>query len=58
MTARALSTPDRMVKLINAAESAGKQVFAARVEGRAIVLEFTDRQNEPINPADLVNMDE
>ena len=51
------STKARLCEYIREVEAeTGKRVTAARIEGRAIVLEFAPPMGMTVNPADLVDM--
>ncbi|MHA7852238.1 hypothetical protein [Roseovarius sp.] len=51
------ATSARLCDYIRRVEAeTGKRVTAARIEGRAIVLEFGQAMGVTVNPADLVDM--
>lgn len=53
----ASSTRARLCEYIRAVESeTDKRVVSARIEGRAIVLEFETGARQDVNPADLIDM--
>lgn len=55
-TPKSKTTAARLCECIRAAQEAGQTVAAARVEGRAIVLEFATPENvKAVNPADLID---
>ena len=52
----ASSTRARLCEYIRAVESETDKRVAARIEGRAIVLEFETGARQDVNPADLIDM--
>lgn len=54
---KARTTKAKLCEYIRTIErDTGKLVTAARIEGRAIVLEFGNGSRDTVNPADLVDM--
>lgn len=53
--AKSKTTAARLTDCLRAAQEAGQTVAKARVEGRAIVLEFATQARDSVNPADLID---